>query len=102
MYAGSGLVSIEEISRITNAPRAIIERLLDEEIVRPSEMRESTPLFSSEQVRIIERSLRLHEDLGVNWPGVAIIEDLLERMEALRQMIGRNSRTGEMMEGECE
>lgn len=100
MYAGSGLMTIEEVSRITHVPQTIIERLIEEEIVRPAKIGEA-PLFTRDAVQVIERSLRLHDDLGVNWPGVAIIENLLERMESLQDTLPRfpNAST---QEGEWE
>ena len=79
----SGLVTLTEIERITNVPRPILERMLEEEIVAPAK-REDEPMFRPDDVRVIERCLRLHEDLGVNWSGVAIIERLLERLTELQ------------------
>jgi hypothetical protein len=102
-YAGNGLVTIEEVASYTAAPRSMLERMIDEDIVRPREVREGTPLFAADDVRSIERLLRLHEDLGVNWAGVAIIEDLIERMKQLQHELEHRTRPGDdIADAECD
>jgi hypothetical protein len=75
----STLVSLTEVLRITGQPRSVIERMLEEDIILPAGAAEE-PMFDPNDVRRIERCLRLHEDLGVNWAGVAIIERLLQQL----------------------
>ena len=42
-------------------------------------------LFSPEDVDRLGRGLRLHRDLGLNWPGVSVALALLDRIRALEQ-----------------
>lgn len=40
-------------------------------------------LFENSQVSVLKKALRLHNDLGVNWQGVAMILELLEQRDEL-------------------
>lgn len=44
------------------------------------------------QVRRLQKLLRLRSNLGVNLPGAAIIMDLLDKMEELREEVERLKR----------
>jgi hypothetical protein len=102
-YAGNGLVTIEEVASYVAAPKSMLERMIEEEIVRPQELREGTPLFAAEEVSLIERLLHLHEDLGVNWAGVAIIKDLQERVRELQQELERRTHSsGDTTDAQCD
>ena len=58
-------------------------------------------MFSSDAVDRLCRGLRLHRDLGVNWPGVSVAMDLLERIEHLEKLL--QTRLGsEWMNSETE
>lgn len=102
-YAGpKDSLTLLEISEIVNTPLPMLERMVDEEILRP-ELQSSDLRFSADQVREVERSLRLHEDLGVNWAGIAIIHHLLDRVESLQQALDRKTwGTGEVRDTSCE
>src|SRR5437764_419834 len=72
MYAGAGLMTIEEVSRITHAPQSTIERLIEEEIVRPSDVGDHS---------FVESGVSIGNDVTIKngvsiWEGVTI-EDLV-------------------------
>ena len=51
------------------------------EIIRPIQDKPLEPLrFPLEEVDRLCRGLRLHYDLGINWPGVSVALDLLDRI----------------------
>jgi chaperone modulatory protein CbpM len=102
-FAYVGPLTLDDVAQAVNTPRPVLERLLEEEIVRPQEVRGSERLFAPEQIQTIERSIRLHEELGVNWAGVAIIHDLLGKVELLQHELGRRAWSeGEVQDTECE
>ena len=56
------------------------------EIVYPSNTdHEGKELFEAEALDRLSRGLRLHRDLGINWAGVAVTLELLERIENLER-----------------
>ncbi len=44
-------------------------------------------LFPIEAFDRLQRGLRLHQDLGINWQGVSVALELLERIEELEQQL---------------
>jgi hypothetical protein len=96
-------LTVDEICRLTGAPQPFIHKMIDEEIVRPVEVSDRGPLFAPESLGLIERSLRLHNDLGVNWSGVAIIQNLVVRMKQLEQeVLLAHRRMGDSMDCDFE
>jgi hypothetical protein len=71
--SGAQLATAAEISP------ARLTRLVQLGLVEPADAGPDT--FTAATAMRLRRMLRLHEDLGVNFIGVAIIVDLLERLE---------------------
>jgi hypothetical protein len=66
--------------------REILEVCLRWEVVDPPEPgSEGIPLFSEAALERVRRGIRLHNDLGINWAGVAVVLGLLDRLDALEQ-----------------
>ena len=68
-------------------------------IVEPCEVRNEEWMFAPEVLATLTRATRLHRDLHIDWPGVALALELLESLEAarreneaLRQRLGRHER----------
>ncbi len=58
------------------------------EIIQPShQSQEGENLFTTEALDRLCRGLRLHRDLGINWAGVAIALDLLDRITELEHTL---------------
>ena len=82
-----GELTIDRVCEITGAPMQIVQKIVEEEIVNPI-TNGSGQLFEAEALEAIERCLRLHNDLGVNWSGIAIIEQLLHKLHDLQHQLG--------------
>jgi chaperone modulatory protein CbpM len=80
-----GFLRAEEICVQLGISRELLELCLRWEVIEPPETEEGVQLFGQSAVDRIRRALRLHHDLGINWPGVAVVLDLLERMERLER-----------------
>ncbi len=66
----------------------LLEVCLHWEIIQtPEPDGEGTLVFTSEAIDRLSRGIRLHRDLGVNWPGVSLALELLDRIESLEQQI---------------
>jgi chaperone modulatory protein CbpM len=80
-----GLLRADEICVHLGISQDLLELCLRWEVIEPPEAEEGVLLFGQSAVERIRRALRLHHDLGINWPGVAIVLDLLERVEKLER-----------------
>lgn len=83
-----GQIRAEELCLRLGVSHEILELCLRWEVVEPLEPSpEGTLLFSELALERMRRGLRLHHDLGINWQGVAVVLDLLDRIEALERAV---------------
>ena len=81
-------LSLKELSRLCDCPSPVILRLYQFGLFEPlSEAAE--PLFSRNSVFRIRKALRLKRDLHLNLDAVAIVIELLDRIEELERQVGR-------------
>lgn len=80
--------TLVELCRYAKAtPERIIE-MVDEGVLEPQGASVHTWRFDTKALKRLQIAIRLQNDLGVNLPGSALILDLLEEMESLRQQSG--------------
>ena len=66
----------------------LLELCLEWEIIHPPETSsEGMTVYSCQTLHRLSSGLRLHRDLGMNWAGVSIALDLLERIEELESQL---------------
>jgi MerR HTH family regulatory protein len=66
----------------------LVELCLEWDIIHPLHTTsEGVAVFSIHTVDRLSSGLRLHRDLGINWAGVGIALDLLERIEELESQL---------------
>ena len=83
-----GLLRREEVCARLGIGDDLLEVCLRWEIVRvPEPNSQGTILFSLDAFDRLQRGLRLHHDLGINWQGVSVALELLERIEELEQQV---------------
>lgn len=80
------LITLDELARQTGVHRDLLLRMVDLGILDP-QTRASGLLFCSEAVRTVCRAVRLRNQLGINWAGVGLVLDLLDRIEQLEDEI---------------
>jgi len=76
-----GLLTIEEVAARCTLHPEFVRRLMVLGLIDPEEGSED--LFQPEVTLRIQRILRLRRDLGVNYNAVALILDLVDRIDAL-------------------
>lgn len=82
------LLALSEVARLSGVHPDLIDRLTTLGLIDPVETFPE-PCFDVSTILRIRSILRLRHDLGVNWAGVGIILDLLERIAQLEQEIAR-------------
>jgi len=76
------LLTVQEIAFCVGAHRRIIERLVRLEVIEPCR-RDPEPCFEPLLMERVRKALRLREELGVAWTSMALVMDLLERIDRL-------------------
>jgi len=83
-----GMMRREEICARLGIGDEMLEVCLRWEIILlPEPDSQGTILFSLDALDRLQRGLRLHRDLGINWQGVSVALGLLERIEELEQQV---------------
>jgi DNA-binding transcriptional MerR regulator len=83
---GGGLINLDELSRLAGLHPEMIVRLVELGLVDP-EVSEPEWLFQDTVVPRVWKIIRLHRDLGINWAGIGVVLDLLERIEGLEREV---------------
>lgn len=84
----AGLLTLMETARQAQVHPDLLERLVDLGLIEPEQCSPEI-LFAPEAVSDVRRALRLHNELGINWIGVGLVMDLLERIGQLEREIFR-------------
>jgi MerR family transcriptional regulator, heat shock protein HspR len=82
-------VSRREIVYLCGIHSELIDRLVALGIVDPvgEGLADSEPIFSRDVVPIIEKAMRLRDQLGINFASVGVVLELLSRIESLEARI---------------
>jgi len=83
-----GLLSMEEIARQTRVHPELLARMVDMGLIEP-EQYQPEMLFSPATVAYVRRAVRLRNELGINWAGLGLVMDLLERITQLEDELSR-------------
>ncbi|MCX5779666.1 MAG: MerR family transcriptional regulator [Firmicutes bacterium] len=82
--ASANLLTLPEAARQARVRPELLERLMDLGLIE-AELTSPELLFAPEVVADVGRALRLRHDLGINWVGVGLVMDLLERVGQLER-----------------
>lgn len=86
--ARTGLLSLRETARQACVHPELVERMVDLGLIEPEQFSPEI-LFAPEAVGDICKALRLRNELGINWAGVGLVMDLLERIGELERELYR-------------
>ena len=79
-------ITILEACRICRVEITFIEALVMEGVLEFESDDPSSWIFDPAQLRSLSKAARLHTDLGVNTPGIAVILDLLDALDQARSL----------------
>ena len=80
------LLTLRELSDIVHVPVDILESMLQWQLIEPAQT-DPQVLFENIIIPKIRRIVRLRDDLGINWPGIGVVLELLDRNEKLEREI---------------
>lgn len=76
--------SFQELCTITALPSQTIIEIVDHGIIEPEGTDPETWLFNTRMVSVTRKACRLHNDLEIDWSGIALAISLLEELEEVR------------------
>ena len=81
-------LSLARLCELCGGDGSLIEELVEEGVLEISSL--AGPRFAGTALRRARLAVRLQRDLGVNTAGVAVVIELLERIETLESRFGVN------------
>lgn len=78
-------ISFVEVCHKYNIPQELLSEMVEQGIFPDQPNKPEEIALSQKELRRIESAFRLHRDLGINLPGVALALELLEKMEKMHQ-----------------
>ena len=81
------LLSVRELCHSCTVHAELIIELVDEGILEPKGATVSEWRFGADNIGRLQTALRLHRELRINYPGVALVLNLLEENKAMRQRL---------------
>ena len=82
-------VSLEDICFACSTSTEWVVELVDEGVIEPLGREESEWIFSGPSLLRAQAAIRMQRDLKINLAGVALVLDLMEEMEAVRERLRR-------------
>ena len=78
-------VDLNELCQITLLPLETIHTIIEYGIIEPDGDAPEHWRFSAAMIATTRRAQRLHNDLDIDWPGIALALSLLDEVEQLRE-----------------
>ena len=92
--------SEQETATYSRLSVQVIRSLFDAGVMSGIEVVGEERRYSDEDISLLRRIRRLHQDLGINLEGIEIIVRLTARIEALQQELAQYQRMGGHAQGE--
>jgi chaperone modulatory protein CbpM len=86
--------SLSEACRLCRVDNQRIQEMIQEGVLSPTGSSAQEWRFGAQELKRIQVAVRLQRDLGVNLPGAALVLDLLEELEHLRNLTKNLDITG--------
>ena len=78
-------LNLEELCHTLGTPADIIVEIIEQGIIEPQGSAPESWVFDDRMLYRSQKALRLHQDLEIEWSGIALALNLLEEVEFLRE-----------------
>ncbi len=78
-------LTLTELCHRVSLPEHAVIEIVEVGIVEPVAGSSRTWRFDNQTVVVVSRAARLHEELALDWPGVALALELLDEIDTLRR-----------------
>lgn len=78
-------IDLEELCEVTELPSNIVIEIVEQGIVEPAGDSPQDWVFNTQMISVTKKAVRLHRDLDIDWPGIALAISLIDEIEMLRE-----------------
>jgi len=76
---------LKDLCRATQLSEKTIIEIVEQGIVEPAGESPEQWTFNTHMITVTKKAYRLHQDLEVDWPGIALAIHLIDELEQLRK-----------------
>ena len=80
------IISVQQLCTHYDIPVSFVESLSDYDLIEVVQ-HGGTQYIQSEQIRMIEKLIRLHYDLEINVEGLDVVSNLIEQIQELKNEV---------------
>ncbi len=84
---GTQVITLTELSRLCECQVQVVRRFIDTGLLEPLDDG-TAPVFGAASVIRVRKALRLKRDMNLNFDAVALVMELLDRIEELERKHG--------------
>jgi len=77
-------LTLEEVCEIADVPTEIMIMIVEEGILEPKGTSPNEWNFDTHMLNIAKRASRVHRDFAIEWTGIPLYLDMIEKLEKLR------------------
>jgi chaperone modulatory protein CbpM len=77
-------LTLEEICEISEVPTEVLITIVEEGIIEPTGTSPDEWSFDTYMLSIAKRASRVHRDFEIEWTGITLYLDMIEKLEKLR------------------
>lgn len=77
-------LSLKEVCDIAQLPTEVLITIVEEGVLEPKGASPEEWCFDCTMLEVAKRAARLHHDLEIEWTGIPLYLDMIEKMEKLR------------------
>ena len=78
-------IDLEGLCEVTKLPSDIVIEIVEQGIVDPAGECPQDWVFNTQMISVTKKAVRLHRDLDIDWPGIALAISLIDEIELLRE-----------------
>jgi hypothetical protein len=82
------ILTVVELACCVRATPRTIQRLVEFELIQPCAC-DPEPLFATDVLPKVRRIMRLHRHVGVSFPSMGLVLDLLDQLAAMEDLLAR-------------
>ena len=85
-------ITLTELSELGHVEEETIIKLVEHGIIEPQN--QQPWIFTSHTVTRVQKAVRLHDDLAINWAGISLVLELLDEINDLRGTVATFKKEG--------
>ena len=81
------IIDLNTLAQLSNTEPAFVIELVNHSVIVPIKIENEIHFFECSCITVTKRAARLHRDLEINPPGIALALELIDRIDTLERQL---------------